>query len=57
VILNVDNEETERGTFAKVIDLSPIRSQKKAAQAAPQEEPELSAEDEAMNNAFAAEAS
>jgi hypothetical protein len=58
VILNVDNEETERGTFAKVIDLSPVRSKKKAAQAAPQEEPELSAEDkEAMNNAFAAEAS
>jgi hypothetical protein len=53
VILNVDNEETERGTFAKVIDLSPVRSKKKAKQAA-SGETEPSAEEEVdMNNAFA----
>lgn len=58
VVLNVDSEETERGTFAKVVDLSPVRSKRPAKQAAPKEEPELSAEDEeAMNNAFTAETS
>jgi hypothetical protein len=58
VVLNVDSEETERGNFAEVVDLSPVRSKRPAKQAAPKEEPELSAEDEeAMNNAFAAETS
>jgi hypothetical protein len=31
VILTVENEETERGTFAKVTGLAPVRSKKKPA--------------------------
>lgn len=31
VVLNVDSEETERGTFAKVTGLAPVRSKKKPA--------------------------
>jgi hypothetical protein len=52
VILTVENEETDRGTFAKVAGLAPVRSKKKAGAKQP-EKPEFTEEKIAeMDEAF-----
>ena len=35
MILTVENEETDRGTFAKVVGLAPVRSKKAPSKAKP----------------------
>ena len=54
VILTVENEETDRGTFAKVTGLAPVRSKKKADVSSKQpEKPEFTEEEIAeMDDAF-----